>query len=90
VSPFLAKSGTKIFFSSDRIESFGGLDIFESNYRPEAGLWGIAKNVGTPINSPMNDTNISFSFDGMTAIFSSDRIGTLGGYDLFRHTTKIN
>jgi outer membrane protein OmpA-like peptidoglycan-associated protein len=83
VSPFLAKSGTKIFFSSDRIESFGGLDIFESNYRPEAGLWGIAKNVGTPINSPMNDTNISFSFDGMTAIFSSDRIGTLGGYDLF-------
>jgi len=27
VSPFLSKSGTKLYFSTDRIESFGGFDI---------------------------------------------------------------
>lgn len=83
VSPFLSKSGTKLFFSSDRLEGFGGFDIFESNFRPESANWEAAKNIGTPLNSPMDDKDFSLSFDGMTAIFSSDRIGTLGGYDLF-------
>ena len=83
VSPFLSKSGSKLFFSSDRLEGFGGFDIFESNFRPESATWEGTKNVGTPINSPMNDKYFSLSFDGMTAIFSSDRVGTLGGYDLF-------
>lgn len=84
VSPFLAKSGKKLFFSSDRIEGFGGFDIFEANYSAEASTWSVAQNIGTPLNSPMNDINFSLSYDGMTAIFSSDRIGTLGGFDLYQ------
>ena len=39
--------------------------------------------VGTPINSPLDDNHFSLSFDGMTATFSSNRIGTLGGFDLY-------
>ena len=84
VSPFLAKSGKKLFFSSDRIEGFGGFDIFEANYSAEASTWSVAQNIGTPLNSPMNDINFSLSYDGMTAIFSSDRIGTVGGFDLYQ------
>jgi len=83
VSPFLAKSGKKLFFSSDKIEGFGGFDIFESEYEPKNSVWSQPKNVGVPINSPMDDMNYSLSFDGMTGIFSSNRIGTEGGYDLF-------
>ncbi|MFT6333764.1 MAG: outer membrane protein OmpA-like peptidoglycan-associated protein [Saprospiraceae bacterium] len=83
VSPFLSKSGKKLFFSSDRIEGFGGFDIFEANYISESISWNPAQNVGTPINSPLDDNNFSLSFDGMTAIFSSNRIGTLGGHDLY-------
>ena len=82
-SPFLSKSGKKLFFSSNRIEGFGGFDIFEANYIVESSSWVPAQNVGTPINSPLDDNNFSLSFDGMTAIFSSNRIGTSGGYDLY-------
>lgn len=83
VSPILSKNGKKLFFSSDRIDGFGGFDIFESNYISESSSWNPAQNLGTPINSPLDDNNFSLSFDGMTAIFSSNRIGTLGGYDLY-------
>ncbi len=83
VTPFLAKSGKRLFFSSDKIEGFGGFDIFESEYVIESSVWSQPKNVGVPINSPMDDFNYSLSFDGMTGIFSSNRIGTEGGYDLF-------
>ena len=83
VSPFLSKSGKKLFFSSDKIEGFGGFDIFEANYISESSSWSPADNVGTPINSPLDDINFSLSFDGMTAIFSSNRVSSLGGYDLY-------
>jgi len=82
-SPFLAKSGKKLFFSSDRIEGFGGFDIFEATYSPETSSWQTARNIGIPINSAMNDSNFSLSSDGMTAIFASNRIGSIGGYDLY-------
>jgi outer membrane protein OmpA-like peptidoglycan-associated protein/tetratricopeptide (TPR) repeat protein len=83
VTPFLSKSGRKLYFSSDRIEGFGGFDIFVANYVSESSSWNPAQNVGTPINSPMDDNHFSLSFDGMTATFSSNRIGTLGGFDLY-------
>ncbi len=82
-APFLTKSGKKLFFSSDRIEGFGGFDIFEATYSSETSAWLPVQNIGIPINSSMNESNFSLSSDGMTAIFSSNRIGTLGGYDLY-------
>lgn len=83
VSPFLAKSGSSLYFSSDRLESFGGKDIFQSEYQASTRTWSAPINLGIPINSPMDDINFSLSADGMTAVFSSDRIGTMGGTDLF-------
>jgi len=83
VSPFLSKSGTKLFFSSDRIDGFGGHDIFVSDYNPTVSNWNLATNLGAPINSPSNDLYYSVSNDGMTAILSSDRMNGIGGYDLY-------
>ena len=83
VSPFLTKSGTKLFFSSDRIESFGGFDIYVSDYNVSSQNWVPPQNVGIPINSTKDDRDFSVSSDGMTAIFSSDRPESFGGKDLF-------
>jgi len=79
---FLAKSGIKLFFSSDRIDGFGGNDIYSVEYNAQSRTWNKAINVGVPINSPSNDDYFSLSSDGMTAVFSSDRVGSLGGMDI--------
>lgn len=81
--PFLAKSGTKLFFSSNRIESFGGYDVYSSDFGMETRKWGLPVNIGLPINSGKDDQHFSVSSDGMTAIFSSDRPESIGGTDLY-------
>ncbi|MEM9545121.1 MAG: OmpA family protein [Bacteroidota bacterium] len=83
VDPYLTKSGTKLFFSSDRIESFGDFDIYVSEYGIETLIWSKPINLGFPINSAKKDRNFSVSTDGMTAIFSSDRPDSQGGSDLY-------
>jgi outer membrane protein OmpA-like peptidoglycan-associated protein len=83
IDPFVTKSGTKIFFSSNRIESLGGFDIYEANYNMEKKKWEIPTNLGIPINSAMDDCSFAVSADGMTAILSSDRPGSEGGSDIY-------
>ena len=83
VSPFLTKSGTKLYFSSDRISSFGGFDIYASTLNYQTLDWFAPENLGVPINSAMDDKGFSVSSDGMTAIFSSNRPDSYGGSDLF-------
>ncbi|MEE9438840.1 MAG: OmpA family protein [Saprospiraceae bacterium] len=83
ISPFLAKSGKKLYFSSDRLESYGGFDVFTSDYDERISLWSDVSNIGRPINSPNDDKYFSVTSDGMTAILSSDRVGAIGGSDIF-------
>ena len=83
LDPFITKSGTKIYFTTNRIESLGGFDIYTSKFNIERKRWETSSNIGIPINSAMNDCSFSLSADGMTAIFSSDRPGSIGGSDLY-------
>jgi len=82
-SPFLAKSGKKLYFSSNGLNSFGGFDIYVSEYESESGKWKEPENLGLPINSSKDDVSLTVSADGMTAIFSSDRVDSYGGSDLY-------
>lgn len=83
VDPFLTKSGSKLYFSSDRTEGFGGYDVYTNNYGLETRKWGKTENIGLPINSPADDRYFSLSGDGQTGILASDRVGTIGGFDLY-------
>ena len=82
-SPFLTKSGAKLYFSSDRLESFGCFDIYSADYNFDSNQWSVPENLGFPINSAMDDRSFSLSSDGMTAIFSSNRPDSHGGNDLY-------
>lgn len=82
-SPFLTKSGTILYFSSNRTSSCGGFDIFSASYGIERGKWTEAKNMGVPISSPGDDLFFRLSEDGRSGIFCSDRMESMGGYDLF-------
>lgn len=81
-NPFLTKSGTKLYFSSDKINSLGGFDIYSAIYQANIG-WTENVNLGLPINSPGDDLGIELSADGSNALFSSNRFGSLGGHDLY-------
>ncbi len=82
VAPYLIKNGKTLYFSSDRPETMGGYDIFTVTHNPKEG-WINLRNMGHPINSPGNDTDIELSYDGMSAVFTSDRIESVGGKDLY-------
>ncbi len=83
IGPYLTKNGVKLFYSSDRIESLGGYDLFESSYDGTSNSWNDFVNLGLPINSTTDDTDIELASDGLNAIFTSDRVGSLGGKDLY-------
>lgn len=82
IAPFLIKNGKTLYFSSDRLESLGGYDIYCIKHDQKEG-WKNLKNLGYPVSSPGNDTDIELSYDGMSAVFTSDRVESLGGKDLY-------
>jgi len=77
--------GDFMVFSSDRPGGFGGYDLYWSVY--ENGQWKTPVNFGEPINSSSNEfraiANYAFEFDNQLLIFSSDRPGGAGGYDMY-------
>ncbi len=80
---FLAKDGRTLWFSSNHTRGMGGFDIYQSTFDGEKLAWGMAKNLGSPINSPNDDYWFRVSPDGKTAYFSSDRLEGMGGLDLY-------
>jgi hypothetical protein len=77
--------GDFMVFSSDRPGGLGGYDLYWSIY--ENGQWKTPVNFGAPVNSSSNEfraiVNYAFEFDNQLLIFSSDRLGGKGGYDLY-------
>jgi len=74
--------GTSIYFSSNRKESVGGMDIFRSDLQ-DNGTWGEPVNLGPGINTILNEDAPSMSPDGKRLYFSSQGHSTMGGYDQF-------
>ncbi|MBL7829098.1 MAG: PD40 domain-containing protein [Saprospiraceae bacterium] len=82
-TPFLARNGRTLFFSSNRAEGIGGTDIYSTNFNDQLIAWESPVNLGLPVNSPGNDAYFRLSTDGTTAFFSSDRLGGYGQRDLY-------
>ena len=81
--PFI--NGQVMVFTSDRPGGFGGYDLYYSFY--ENGLWNEPVNFGEKINSASDEFRpITVFADGFKTdlmIFSSNRPGGQGGYDLY-------
>ena len=81
--PFLARDGRTLYYSSDQPKSLGGFDIFQSFFRDDILDWTMPKNMGIPINSPADDLHFSLSKNGLKSYLDSDRLGGLGGFDIY-------
>lgn len=72
-----------LYFSSDRSGGLGKLDLYRA--RSADRFWEQPEALPAPINSPGSDIHISFSADGRSGYFSSDRTG-VDRIHAFQHT----
>lgn len=76
------KDGKSLYFTSNRKDGHGGLDIYKS-VKDSLGQWGAAMNLGPNINTEYNEETPFISEDGKTLYFSSYGHFNIGGYDIF-------
>lgn len=79
--PFIDSEGV-LYFASDGLPGLGGLDLFavpleRINQSPKV------LNLGTPVNSPMDDFTYIIQGETRNGYFSSNREGGQGGDDIY-------
>jgi len=77
--PFLADSGTTMYFISDMPGGIGETDIYKSKL--EGGIWGTPTNISAVINTAGREMYPFVQND--TLYFSSDAHNNYGGFDVF-------
>lgn len=85
----ISHDGKKLYFTSNRKGTVGGLDIYVSQ-RDSIGEWGPAMNIGPVINTVYNEESPFLGKDNKTLFFSSRGHFNVGGYDVFYSTFKEN
>lgn len=87
--PFVA--GNIMVFTSDRLGGYGGFDLYFSQYLD--GKWSQPQNLGNKINSEYDEYRPIivpfYGFDDTMLIFSSNKPGGKGGFDLYAARTKM-
>ena len=83
-SSCFSPDGNSIYFVSDKPEvGLGGRDIYLST-KDAKGRWGEAVNIGSVINTPLDEEGVYLHPDGKTLYFSSKGHNSMGGYDVFK------
>ncbi len=81
--PFIR--GRQMIYASDMPGGLGGFDLYYSVFSD--GKWSAPVNLGPEINTPANEyrpvLGIDLKYENRFLIFSSDRSGGKGGYDLY-------
>ena len=85
--PNVRHDGLEIVFDSNRYGTLGGQDIWTAHRSSVDQPWGPAENLGPGINSAVNDTRASLSWDGTVLMFGS---GRSGGGDVYTAVRSKN
>lgn len=85
----ISHDGRKVYFASERPGGMGGRDIYEARLKGD-GSWGKAKNIGSPVNTPLNDDAPFLHPSGKYLVFSSEGHNSMGGFDIFVSELKTD
>lgn len=80
--PSLAANGKTLYFVSEREGNYGKHDIWQSTLQAD-GKWSPATNLGPPINSKYREEAPFIHPNGQTLFFVSNRIPSMGGFDIY-------
>lgn len=81
--PNLSRDGLEVFFDSNRSGGLGGLDLWTSTRSSTGSVWTPPTNLGSGVNTAVNDLRPTLSWDGRTLYFGSVRAGGDGSQDLY-------
>jgi len=84
--PNVTSDGKKLYFSSKGHESLGDYDLFYSVFNESTKEWSNPFNLGYPINTPFDNTTISYTKDGKVGYIAANRKEGLGNLDIYRIT----
>jgi outer membrane protein OmpA-like peptidoglycan-associated protein len=79
-TPCLSPDGKRLYFASDKLEGFGGSDLYYCQWNSDR--WDNPVNLGPVINTPGNESYPFVNQEG-GIFFSSDGHPGLGGKDIF-------
>ncbi len=83
-APFIHADNQTLYFTSNGLLGYGGNDLFLTKKVPATGGWSTPLNLGYPINTIDNEGSLFVAADGITAYYSSDRVDSRGGLDLYK------
>lgn len=81
-SPFIHPDNQTLYFSSNGWPGLGNKDLFISRL-DSAGSWGVAANLGYPINTYGEESGLTINASGTRAFFSSNNFDGFGGFDIY-------
>lgn len=82
--PNISPDGKTLYFSSNGYTSMGGYDIFKANVNQETQQFSNPRNLGYPINTPMDNYNFRLSSTGQFGYMAALRPGGRGDLDIYR------
>jgi len=82
--PSLSADGKKMYFASKGHPGIGEYDLYETSYIDSLKSWTTPRNLGFPINTPQDNTTISFTGDGKTAYVAANRKEGFGKRDIYK------
>lgn len=85
-APFIHNDNKTLYFSSQGHQNMGGYDLFKAEFTNNT--WTNPENLGVPINSVRDETNIVLTADGKIGYYSSSMENGFGGKDIYK--TVIN
>lgn len=88
--PNLRRDGLEIFFDSNRPGGIGQLDLWTATRTSTSAPWSSPTNLGSAVNSAVNDLRPTLSWDGATLYFGSVRAGGEGSQDLYVTTRSTS
>ena len=77
--PFWAADNKTLYFTSTGWPGMGGADLFKTSVNAQ-NAWEKPENLGYPINTPGEESNLFIALDGVTAFFSK---GVADGIDIY-------
>jgi hypothetical protein len=81
--------GVEIFLASNRAGTLGNADLWTATRNMISGTWSIPENLGSAVNSPVNEQRPTVSWFGNSILFHSNRGGNPNLYETTRNIPVV-